>query len=169
MTLAYIALGANLGDPLATLHAALGGLAELGELQAVSRLYRTAPVGGPPGQPDYLNAVAALETRLAPLALLDALQALETQAGRTRTVRWEARTLDLDLLLYGGEVLASERLSVPHPRAWERAFVLAPLADLAPDLAHPVSGETVRQALARTGSAGVTAAPQSNWPECRTE
>ncbi|MDO4263582.1 MAG: 2-amino-4-hydroxy-6-hydroxymethyldihydropteridine diphosphokinase [Deinococcus sp.] len=163
MTCAYIALGANLGEPLPTLRAALAGLARLGEVGGVSRLYRTAPVGGPPGQPDYLNAAAALDTSLAPLALLDGLQALETQAGRTRTVRWEARTLDLDLIVYGTQVLTSARLTVPHPLAWERAFVLAPLADLAPDLRHPVSGETVQRALARTGILDTLPVQDESW------
>lgn len=149
MTLAYVALGANLGEPLPTLRRAIAGLQAMGEVSGVSRLYRTAPVGGPPGQPDYWNAVAALETALPPLGLLGGLQALEQQAGRTRTVRWEARTLDLDLILYGRQVLALERLGVPHPLAWERAFVLAPLADLDAELSHPLSGETVSAALAR--------------------
>ncbi|GHG04170.1 2-amino-4-hydroxy-6-hydroxymethyldihydropteridine diphosphokinase [Deinococcus piscis] len=163
MTLAYIALGANLGKPLLALRAAVAGLADLGEVCRVSRLYRTAPVGGPPGQPDYLNAVAVLNTTLSPLALLDSLQALEAQAGRTRTVRWEARTLDLDLLLYGQEVLASDRLTVPHPLAWERGFVLAPLADVAPELTHPVTGETVLAALKRTAGLDHPALEQAGW------
>lgn len=163
MTQAYVALGANLGEPLPTLRKAVAGLRELGEVEGVSRLYCTAPVGGPPGQPDYLNAVAALKTDLNPLALLDGLQALEAQAGRTRTVRWEARTLDLDLILYGQAVLAWERLTVPHPLAWERAFVLAPLADLAPELRHPVSGETVLAALQRTGIPDTMTVRSAAW------
>lgn len=163
MTLAYVALGANLGESLLTLRRALAGLQGLGEVRGVSRLYRTAPVGGPPGQADYLNAVVALDTELSPLKLLDGLQALEAGAGRTRTVRWEARTLDLDLIVYGQAVLTSERLTVPHPLAWERAFVLAPLADLAPDLRHPLSGETVTQALSRAAAPGTVALEHAAW------
>lgn len=156
MTVAYVALGANLGDPLATLRWAREGLARLGTVTGVSALYRTAPVGGPAEQPDYLNAVLRLETALAPPDLLAGLHRLEAEAGRERRQRWEARTLDLDLLLCGEEVWVTPDLALPHPRAWDRAFVLAPLADLAPGLAHPVTGERVRAALERVGRVGVT-------------
>lgn len=151
-----MALGANLGDPLAALRWARDELARLGTVTGVSALYRTAPVGGPTGQPDYLNAVLRLETALRPPDLLAALHRLEAEAGRERRERWEARTLDLDLLLCGEEVWDTPDLTLPHPRAWDRAFVLAPLADLAPRLAHPVTGERVEAALGRVGRAGVT-------------
>ncbi|MCP2015056.1 2-amino-4-hydroxy-6-hydroxymethyldihydropteridine diphosphokinase [Deinococcus sp. HSC-46F16] len=156
MTAAYVALGANLGDPLVTLRWAREALARLGTVTGVSALYRTAPVGGPTGQPDYLNAVLRLETELRPPGLLAGLHGLEAEAGRERRERWEARTLDLDLLLYGEEVWETPGLTLPHPRAWDRAFVLAPLADLAPERAHPVTGERVETALERVGRAGVT-------------
>jgi len=159
---AYIALGANLGEPLRALRQAREALRRLGELTGVSALYRTAPVGGPPGQPDYLNAAVRLHTALEPLELLLALHATEAGAGRKRRERWEARTLDLDLILYGAVVQAGPSLTLPHPRAWDRAFVLAPLADLAPGLDHPVTGETVRTALARTGLHGVIR-EDSHW------
>lgn len=152
---AYIALGANLGEPLATLRRAVAELRELGTVEAVSALYRTAPVGGPPGQPDYLNAAIRLTTELDAPALLAALHAAEARAGRVRSQRWEARVLDLDLLLYGHQVSPDPALTLPHPRAWERAFVLAPLVDLAPALPHPVTGETAAQALARVGEEGL--------------
>ncbi|MGX9688011.1 2-amino-4-hydroxy-6-hydroxymethyldihydropteridine diphosphokinase [Deinococcus wulumuqiensis] len=155
MTTAFIALGANLGEAEATLRAALTGLRSLGEVRGVSALYRTAPVGGPPGQPDYLNAAAELETDLSAPDLLAALHALEASAGRTREVRWEARTLDLDLVVYGDLTSDDPALTLPHPRAWERAFVLAPLSDLAPSLAHPRTGETVADALARANPEGI--------------
>ncbi|WP_415577486.1 2-amino-4-hydroxy-6-hydroxymethyldihydropteridine diphosphokinase, partial [Deinococcus radiodurans] len=113
MTRAFIALGANLGDPQATLRRALTELGALGEVRGVSALYRTAPVGGPPGQPDYLNAVAELETALSAPALLAALHALEADAGRTRDVRWEARVLDLDLIVYGEDVSDDPALTLP--------------------------------------------------------
>ncbi|BDP43036.1 2-amino-4-hydroxy-6-hydroxymethyldihydropteridine diphosphokinase [Deinococcus aetherius] len=158
---AFIALGANLGDAPGTLRGARDDLARLGTLTGVSGLYRTVPVGGPPGQPDYLNAAVRLVTPLGPVELLGALHEIERQAGRVRRDRWAARTLDLDLILYGHEVRDTPGLALPHPRAWERAFVLAPLADLDPHLAHPTSGETVGAALARVGREGVTlAAPE---------
>ena len=154
MSTAYIALGANLGEPLPMLRWARGQVERLGTVTGVSRLYRTAPVGGPPGQPDYLNAALRLDTELSPSALMAALHDIEARAGRLRRERWEARVLDLDLLLYGA--LTSETDPVlPHPRAWERAFVLAPLADLNAQHRHPHTGETVADALARVGTSGL--------------
>lgn len=131
---ACIGLGANLGDRGAALARAVQALAALPTTQQVrvSGLYASAPIDA--GGPDYLNAVAELSTRLAPLALLDALQAIEQAAGRERPYRNAPRTLDLDLLVYGDQQLVSERLTLPHPRIAERAFVLLPLAELAPEL-----------------------------------
>lgn len=153
---AYIALGANLGEPRPMLRWAVQEIARLGEVAGISAFYQTAPVGGPPGQPDYLNAALRLETDLSPQDLLAALHDIEHQAGRERKVRWGARVLDLDLIVYGDLLSEQPELLLPHPRAWERAFVLAPLADLQPDLRHPVSGETVAEALARVRAAGIT-------------
>ncbi len=158
----YIALGANLGQPLETLRWAVAQVARLGELRGVSRLYRTAPVGGPPGQPDYLNAALWLQTDRPPLELLSALHDIEARAGRERRERWEARVLDLDLIVYGHRVEAGPSLTLPHPRAWERAFVLAPLADLKPGLTHPLTGETVGEALARADQSGLWA-ERADW------
>ncbi|WP_254843088.1 2-amino-4-hydroxy-6-hydroxymethyldihydropteridine diphosphokinase [Deinococcus marmoris] len=154
---AYIALGANLGRPLETLRWAVAEVSSLGEVCGVSKLYQTAPVGGPSGQPDYLNAALCLRTRLLPLELLAALHDAEARAGRERRERWEARVLDLDLIVYGNWIEAGPPLTLPHPRAWERAFVLAPLADLNVGLAHPQTGETVGQALARMDGSGLQA------------
>ncbi len=129
---AYIGLGANLGDRHATLQQAmqaLGAMAGSGAMRS-SRFYRSAPVDA--GGPDYLNAVAELTTALTAPDLLRALQALENAAGRQRPYRNAPRTLDLDLLLYGDARIDSAELTVPHPRMWERAFVLVPLAELAP-------------------------------------
>ena len=139
---AYIGIGGNLDDPLLQMRRAFRALHALPASRCVacSPLYRSAPVGGPSGQPDYLNAAAALDTTLAPDELLTALQAIETAQGRTRTVRWGPRTLDLDLLLYDRLVLDEPRLTLPHPRLHERAFVLYPLYDIAPDLEIPGHG-----------------------------
>ncbi len=134
-----IGLGSNLGDSRALLKSALDELAALPDsrLVAVSSFYRSAPMvapgESPDSQPDYLNAVARLDTALAPHALLDALQAIETAHGRRRDGRrWAPRTLDLDLLLYGDQQLDDARLRVPHPGMAERNFVLYPLAEIAP-------------------------------------
>jgi 2-amino-4-hydroxy-6-hydroxymethyldihydropteridine diphosphokinase len=138
---AFIGLGSNLDDPPAQLRQAFAELAMLpsSALTGRSPLYRSDPIG-PPGQPDYVNAVVRLDTELAPEDLLDALQAIEQAHQRRRDVRWGPRTLDLDLLLYGEQCIASERLQVPHPHMHQRAFVLYPLADIAPTLHLPALG-----------------------------
>ena len=130
----YVGLGANLGDPQATLENAAAALAALPGVRhcVMSPFYRSAPVHAT--GPDFVNAVARLDTALAPLDILDALQAIEQRHHRQRPYRNAPRTLDLDLLLIEGTTLNSERLMVPHPRMHERAFVLQPLADLAPEL-----------------------------------
>ncbi|RYF16258.1 MAG: 2-amino-4-hydroxy-6-hydroxymethyldihydropteridine diphosphokinase [Comamonadaceae bacterium] len=131
---AFVGLGANLGEPLRALHEALATLGSLPSTRLVrsSRIYRSAPVDA--GGPDYLNAVAELETGLAAPELLAQLQRLEQAAGRERPYRNAPRTLDLDLLLYGDGRIESAALTVPHPRMRERAFVLLPLRELAPHL-----------------------------------
>jgi 2-amino-4-hydroxy-6-hydroxymethyldihydropteridine diphosphokinase len=138
---AYVALGSNLGDPLATVQAAFAALRTLPEtvLAAASSLYRSAPVGLK-NQPDFINAVAALDTGLAADALLAALFAIEARFGRRRAFRHAPRTLDLDLLLYGNETYAAPHLCVPHPRMHERAFVLVPLVEIAPTVFIPGHG-----------------------------
>jgi 2-amino-4-hydroxy-6-hydroxymethyldihydropteridine diphosphokinase len=138
---AYIALGANLGNPVATINDAIEALVRLrGSIfLAVSSLYRTAPVGLK-RQPDFINAVVLVKTHLAPSELLDELFAIEAQFGRERTRKNAPRTLDLDLLLHGDTVTDQPGLTLPHPRMHGRAFVLAPLAELAPDLTIPGRG-----------------------------
>jgi len=133
LTIACLGLGSNLGDRLANLQLAVDGLGETDGVSvlAVSAVYETAPVGGPP-QPPYLNAAVAIETNLAARDLLAVAHRLEDAAGRVRTERWGPRTLDVDVLIVGGEEVDTPDLVVPHPRMHERAFVLAPLADLAP-------------------------------------
>jgi 2-amino-4-hydroxy-6-hydroxymethyldihydropteridine diphosphokinase len=141
MSAAYVALGANLGDPACTIRAAFGALANLPESRVVrcSSLYRTAPVGIV-DQPEFINAVALLETTLAPESLLDALLDIECRFGRRRAEKNGPRTLDLDLLLYDHRVVELPRLTLPHPRLHLRAFVLQPLAEIAPDLHLPGRG-----------------------------
>jgi 2-amino-4-hydroxy-6-hydroxymethyldihydropteridine diphosphokinase len=137
---AYIGLGANLGDTRATLDSALAELAALPDsaLVAVSPRYRSAPVDAT--GPDYTNAVAVISTRLCAGELLAALQRIEAAHGRERPYRNAPRRLDLDVLLYGEQRIETAHLSVPHPRLHERAFVLRPLADLAPELVVPGRG-----------------------------
>lgn len=149
MIRAYIGLGSNLADPASQVRDAFRALAQLpgSHLAGQSPLYRSAPVG-PQDQPDFINAVAALDTTLPPLALLDALQALEQAAGRERLRHWGERTLDLDLLLYGSQQISTPRLTVPHPHMLERAFVLVPLAALAPDVRLP-GGQPITPYLAQ--------------------
>lgn len=128
---AFLALGSNLGDRRAHLKAAID---RLPDLVAVSEVYETDPVGGPPGQGAFLNCVAELRTARTPRELLGVAQAAEAAAERVRIERWGPRTLDVDVLLVGDEVVDEPDLVVPHPRMWERGFVLVPLADLAPEL-----------------------------------
>ncbi len=128
----FIALGSNLGDRAQHIRDALRELAEAGDIRvlAVSSLHETDPVGGPPGQPRYLNAAAELATDLEPHTLLQRMQAIEQRHGRERTIPNGPRTLDLDLLLYRDRVLDEPDLCVPHPRMWQREFVLKPLAEI---------------------------------------
>lgn len=137
MALAYIGLGSNLEYPLAQVERAFSELADIANTALVARsaLYSSRAVG--PEQPDYINAVALLDTQLVPLALLDALQAIEQAHQRVRTQHWGPRTLDLDLLLYADQTIQHERLNVPHPYLTQRSFVLYPLADITPDLRLP--------------------------------
>ncbi len=155
--LAYVGLGSNLESPFSQVTRALDELASLPDSKLVARssLYCSRPVG-PADQPDYINAVAALVSGLSAEGLLDALQALENQHGRIRTgERWGARTLDLDLLLYGDAVISSPRLQVPHPQMARRAFVLYPLAEIAPEAMQiPGYGE-LRELLARVSEADI--------------
>jgi len=149
---AFIGLGSNLRDRRALLRAAVERLRPEGDVVAVSPLYETEPVGGPEGQGPYLNVVVELSTRATPRRLLERCRALEEAAGRVRTVRWGPRTLDADVLWVEGCALDEDDLTVPHPRLWERRFVVQPLADLAPDL---VTSEQLKSSggdVARVGN-----------------
>jgi 2-amino-4-hydroxy-6-hydroxymethyldihydropteridine diphosphokinase len=165
MARAYIGLGANLGEPAAQIESALGRLAATPDVCLVARssLYRSDPIG-PLGQPHYCNAVCAIETRLDPPSLLDVLHAIEDAAGRVRGAeRWVARTLDLDLLTVDNLVCETPNLKLPHPQLARRAFVLVPLAEIAPRLEIPGLGQ-VDQLVARIDRGGL-----SMWPRPVTE
>jgi 2-amino-4-hydroxy-6-hydroxymethyldihydropteridine diphosphokinase len=155
---AYIGIGSNLAEPLKQVRQAITALKAIpaSSLLTVSPWYSSTPMGGPDGQPDYINGVACLQTRLAPHALLDALQLIEQQQSRERHTRWGARTLDLDLLLFDDQHIQDERLTVPHPRMTERAFVLAPLADITPHLVLP-NGCSVTSLLSQLSTTGLWA------------
>ena len=150
-TTAFVSLGSNLGDRQVHLQrglAALRATRGIGRVES-SQIYETDPVGPPPQGP-YLNAVAQVQTELSPRALLERLLEIEAAEGRARRgVRNEARTLDLDLLLFGDCCIDEEELTVPHPRMQERAFVLEPLCELAPERVDPRSGETIAELAAR--------------------
>ncbi|MDX1430900.1 MAG: 2-amino-4-hydroxy-6-hydroxymethyldihydropteridine diphosphokinase [Gammaproteobacteria bacterium] len=156
---AFVGVGSNLGDPAARVREAIAALADVEQTRVLRRsaLYRN-PAVGPGRQPDYVNAVAALATTLAPHALLDALQSIERRMGRERgPVRWAPRVIDLDLLIYGDRLIDDERLTVPHPRIAERPFVLYPLAEVAPDLEIPGGGPLAAM-LRKVSDAGLSRA-----------
>lgn len=150
-----IALGSNLGDSPVILSAALAILATTCSitLQKVSPWYQTAPVGPP--QPDYLNGCAILETSLNPLELLEILLGIEAKFGRIRKEPNGPRTLDLDILLFDDLILESPKLQIPHPRMTQRAFVLVPLAEIAPNWREPVSGKAIAQLVQTVDCSGV--------------
>jgi 2-amino-4-hydroxy-6-hydroxymethyldihydropteridine diphosphokinase len=149
-----VGLGANLGDRSATLSAAVGAIAALGQLRAVSALYRTAPVGGPP-QPDFLNAALRLGYAGEPERLLEALLRIERRFGRERRERWGPRILDLDLLWIADTPVMTATLEVPHPRLVERAFALDPLLDVAPTATDPHTGRPYRSIRAGLSDDGI--------------
>ncbi len=154
---AYIGLGSNLGDRIKNLEGAIERLRQLGPIAKISRVYETKPWGVEGYQPRYLNQVVSVDTTLDPLELLSELLGIEHSMGRVRHDKNESRTLDLDLLLHGDSVVEASGVTVPHPRLHERAFVLIPLTDIAPDLVHPVFNRTISELLDDCDQSGVKA------------
>ena len=171
MALSLVGLGSNLGDRQACLRLAVTRLASLPSTSQVaeSRCIPSVSIGGPAGQPEFLNAAALLETALAPSELLAALHTIEDDLGRKRAERWGPRSIDLDLLLYDDEILEAPDLTVPHPRMAFRRFVLAPAVEIAPDMVHPEIGWTVRQLWEHLNSAPNYVALDGGTPEFRYE
>ena len=152
----YLGLGSNTGDRLKNLNAAVCRLENISGIQVlkVSPVYETVPVGGPE-QPDYLNAVVGIETELKAAELLASCLGIEKDMGRTGTVRYGPRNIDIDIEFYGQDIIETTELTVPHPRMHERAFVLRPLSDIDPDFVHPVLRLTVKELLACVEDSGV--------------
>jgi 2-amino-4-hydroxy-6-hydroxymethyldihydropteridine diphosphokinase len=169
MTNCLLGLGSNLGDREATLRAALADITALPDVQVVqhSKSYRSQPVGGPPEQGEFLNAAAVIETSIPPLLLLDELGKLESRLGRRPAERWSARTIDIDILLYGNEVAETAMLTLPHPRMSFRRFVLEPAAEIAPRMLHPTIGWPVERLLLHLNAAGDQVAIVSPSAEMR--
>jgi len=157
MNTAYLGLGSNLGNRLAFLRGGRDALVDQSgiELIQTSGVYETEAIGGPEGNPLFLNTVLEIQTSLEAHQLLKACLAVEDEFGRSRPVRWAPRTLDIDILFYADLVICEERLTIPHPRLQERDFVLAPLMEIAPDFKHPLLDQTITELAA--GSSGVAA------------
>jgi 2-amino-4-hydroxy-6-hydroxymethyldihydropteridine diphosphokinase len=155
MNTAYLGLGSNLGNRMAFLRSGRDTLVDHSGIVLIraAGVYETEAVGGPPENPLFLNTVLQIETSLEPQQLLATCMAVEDEFGRSRPVRWSPRTLDIDILFYADQVICEENLITPHPRLQERAFVLAPLREIAPDLRHPLLEQTITALAA--GCAGV--------------
>jgi 2-amino-4-hydroxy-6-hydroxymethyldihydropteridine diphosphokinase len=162
MAIVYIGLGANIGNREANLRMAIGAMTRLARIVDVSSLYETDPIGSG-GGPDYYNAVAEVETGLEPIPLLRFLKGIEEEIGRRPAPSDAPRPADLDILLYDDLVLEEADLTIPHPRMYERAFVLIPLSELAPDAVHPVVSRTITELAQEGGDAGVRKLADKGW------
>lgn len=161
--LVYLSLGSNLGDREKYLHEAISRLRDLGVIRQVSRFYETQPVEVQTAQPWFLNCVLAMETELMPLAFLRGMLAVEQSMGRLRTEPKGPRTIDVDILFFGNDVLNTPELTIPHPAMHQRRFVLEPLAEIAPALMHPVLKRTVQELLdALPADSGLVKKPLHN-------
>ncbi len=147
MATAYLGLGSNVGDLRGTIERAIGKLRTLGSVGAISSLYKTEPIGFA-DQPWFLNCTLVLETKLLPVELLGAIKRIEKELGRTPAARNAPREIDIDILLYDDLVVATDSLTIPHPRMHERRFVLAPLSEVAPQVMHPLFGKSMQELLA---------------------
>lgn len=147
METAYISIGSNLGDREKYSRQAIEGISEFAKVTAVSAFYETEPVGFE-DQPQFINSVAEIETELSPHGLLEKLRSVENKLGRVRETKWGPRTIDLDIIFYGNEVLNDPDLTIPHPEAHKRRFVLEPLEEIAPTFEHPVLKQSITELLA---------------------
>ncbi len=150
----FLGLGTNVGDRTANLQAAIAGLAERLVMTVVSPLYQTPP-WGVTDQPNFLNLCLAAQTDLAPEELLTFVKNLEVALGRQPAERWGPRLIDIDILFYANQLIETENMIIPHPRLAERAFVLRPLADIAPEFVHPLLGETIAALAKKVGDEGI--------------
>jgi 2-amino-4-hydroxy-6-hydroxymethyldihydropteridine diphosphokinase len=167
VTIAYLALGSNLGNRKANFRMAISAIPRMCRVIAVSSLYETDPV--PPGQPAFYNAAVAIETGLQPRALLRFLKAIEEEIGRRPGGSPQGpRPIDIDILLYGEETFADEDLTIPHPRMAERPFVLVPLAEIAADAKHPTLNKTVAQLAKESGEKGIRKLKDAGWEAVTT-
>lgn len=164
MNSAYLGLGSNLGNRMAFLRSGRDTLVDQPGIVLIraAGVYETEAVGGPPENPLFLNTALQIETSLEPQQLLKTCLAVEDEFGRSRPARWAPRTLDIDILLYADQVICDENLTIPHPRLQERAFVLAPLREIAPDLRHPLLEQTISE-LARSAGVEELVPMRTSW------
>ena len=167
VTIVYLGLGSNVGDRKRHLTGALERLAPQLQIEAISSLYETDPVG-PQDQQDFYNAVCRASTRLTPNELLEHVKQIERDIGRLERERWGPREIDIDILLYGDQVVESPELHIPHPEMNDRAFVLVPLAELAADVHHPDGGRTVAELAADVDAGGVRLIEEPGWEKPRS-
>ena len=165
MNTAYLALGSNLGNRLAFLRGGRDALVNRPDIELIqtSGVYETEAIGGPPDNPQFLNTVLEIQTSLEARQLLEACLAVEDEFGRSRPIRWAPRTLDIDILFFADQVICEERLTIPHPRLQERAFVLVPMMDIPPDLKHPLFDQTITELAANSAGVAELVPLRTTW------